>query len=31
VPLIMNRETDLPEGHALRNFDAFDLAFNHAI
>ncbi|MBT4489900.1 MAG: phosphonoacetate hydrolase [Rhodospirillaceae bacterium] len=31
VPLLMNRETDLAEGHALRNFDAFDLALNHAI
>ena len=31
VPLIMNRQTDLAEGHALRNFDAFDLALNHAV
>lgn len=31
VPLMMNRPTDLAEGHALRNFDAFDLALNHAI
>ncbi|MFP6747422.1 MAG: phosphonoacetate hydrolase [Alphaproteobacteria bacterium] len=31
VPLLMNRPTDLAEGHALRNFDAFDLALNHAI
>ena len=31
VPLLMNRETDLAEGHALRNFDAFDLALNHAV
>jgi len=31
VPLMMNRQTDLPEGYALRNFDAFDLALNHAI
>ncbi len=31
VPLIMNRQTDLAEGHALRNFDAFDLALNHAL
>ena len=30
VPLLMNRPTDLPEGHALRNFDAFDLALNRA-
>ncbi|MDE0943415.1 MAG: phosphonoacetate hydrolase [Alphaproteobacteria bacterium] len=31
VPLLMNRATDLVEGHALRNFDAFDLALNHAV
>ena len=31
VPLLMNRATDLAEGHALRNFDAFDLALNHAL
>jgi len=31
VPLLMNRPTDLSEGHALRNFDAFDLALNHAV
>ena len=31
VPLMMNRQTDLAEGYALRNFDAFDLALNHAI
>ena len=31
VPLLMNRATDLAEGHALRNFDAFDLALNHAV
>ena len=31
VPLLMNRPTDLAEGHALRNFDAFDLALNHAV
>ena len=31
VPLLMNRATDLVESHALRNFDAFDLALNHAV
>jgi phosphonoacetate hydrolase len=31
VPLLMNRPTDLAEGHTLRNFDAFDLALNHAV
>jgi phosphonoacetate hydrolase len=31
VPLLMNRATDLAKGHALRNFDAFDLALNHAL
>lgn len=31
VPLLMNRPTDLPGGQPLRNFDAFDLALNHAI
>jgi phosphonoacetate hydrolase len=30
VPLIMNRRTDLPADAALRNFDVFDLALNHA-
>ena len=31
VPLLMNRTTDLAKGDALRNFDAFDLALNHAV
>ncbi len=31
VPLLMNRPTDLAESHPLRNFDAFDLALNHAV
>ena len=32
VPLIMNRSVrELPTGHSLRNFDAFDLAMNFAI
>ena len=31
VPLIMNRKTNLAQGLTLRNFDAFDLALNHAI
>jgi phosphonoacetate hydrolase len=31
VPLLMNRPTDLAKSHPLRNFDAFDLALNHAI
>ena len=30
VPLIMNRATDLPKTAALRNFDIFDVALNHA-
>jgi phosphonoacetate hydrolase len=28
VPLIANRRVALPEGHVLRNFDAFDVALN---
>ncbi len=28
VPLIANRKIELPAGHALRNFDAFDVALN---
>ncbi len=28
VPLIANRKIVLPAGHALRNFDAFDVALN---
>ncbi|MCC6470302.1 MAG: phosphonoacetate hydrolase [Alphaproteobacteria bacterium] len=30
VPLIMSRETDLPPGAPLRNFDIFDMVLNHA-
>jgi phosphonoacetate hydrolase len=26
--MIANRKLDIPAGHALRNFDAFDLALN---
>lgn len=28
VPIISNRKIDVPKGHALRNFDAFDVAIN---
>jgi phosphonoacetate hydrolase len=30
VPLLFNRPVRVPEGRALRNFDAFDIALNHA-
>jgi phosphonoacetate hydrolase len=28
VPMIVNRQVSLPEGHRLRNFDVFDVALN---
>ncbi len=28
VPMIANRKVPLPAGHALRNFDVFDVALN---
>jgi phosphonoacetate hydrolase len=32
VPFVVNRElTPVPEGHRLRNFDAFWIALNHAV
>lgn len=31
VPLIVNRPTDWPAKQALRNFDIFDVALNHAL
>lgn len=31
VPMILNRRVHLPEGHTLRNFDAFDLALNRVM
>jgi phosphonoacetate hydrolase len=29
VPLVVNRRTDIPAGHRLRNFDVFDVALNY--
>ena len=29
VPFMSNKQTDLPEGEALRNFDAFFVGLNH--
>ena len=31
VPLLVNRKTDWPVDRALRNFDIFDVAINHAL
>ena len=31
VPLLVNRKTDWPADRALRNFDIFDVAINHAL
>ncbi len=31
VPLLMNRQTDLPADARLRNFDIYDVALNHAL
>lgn len=31
VPMISNRELDLPPGRQLRNFDVFDIALNHVV
>jgi phosphonoacetate hydrolase len=31
VPMIANRKVALPSGHALRNFDVFDVALNRVI
>jgi phosphonoacetate hydrolase len=28
VPMIANRAVSVPRGHALRNFDVFDVALN---
>jgi len=31
VPMISNRKVEIPQGHRLRNFDAFAVALNHVV